>query len=274
MLKTSPALYRPALSEAFQGVWVAVTKTGFTHQDDGYGQNFGTHVGDSQATVFARRAALEHAVGAPVLWLNQVHGVEVCMASLSLANGSNLSPPSADASVALRSDVTLAIMTADCLPVVYVINNSEGSPVGVAAAHAGWKGLLNGVLRNTALGLAQASHEPLSRMSVWLGPAIGPQSFEVGDEVRQAFLAQFSQPAQKAFKPSGSPGKWLADIYELARIDLQHVGVQQIEGANPPEDTFTDLSWFSHRRSAQMGRQAGRMATLVRLLPQLPELQP
>lgn len=271
-MNTRLALFRPTLPKAFRGVWVAVTQTGFTHQDEGYGLNFGTHVGDDLAAVQARRAALEHEAGAPVLWLNQVHDVEVCLANPSLAEHSGLNPPSADASVALGPEVTLAIMTADCLPAVYVVHNAEGLPVGVAAAHAGWKGLLNGVLRNAALGLAQASKEPVQRMSVWLGPAIGPQSFEVGEEVREAFCARFTQIAQNAFKPTGRQGKWLADIYELARLDLQQIGVEQIESPMPPEDTFTDLNWFSHRRAAQLGRQAGRMATLVRLLPQLPQL--
>lgn len=260
---------------------MGVTQTGFVGQDEGYGLNYGTHVGDELAAVQARRAALELKVGAPILWLNQVHGVEVCTANPSLAENSGLNPPSADACFALNPDVALAIMTADCLPVVYVIHNSAGLPVGVAAAHAGWKGLLNGVLRNTALGLAQASQQPLNRISVWFGPAIGPQSFEVGEEVREAFCARFTRfthSVQSAFKPSGRPGKWLANIYELARIDLQHTGVEQIEatpieGTTQPEDTFTDLKWFSHRRAAQLGRQAGRMATLVRLLPEAPEVQ-
>lgn len=248
---------------------MAVTQTGFTHQDEGYGLNFGTHVGDDLEAVQARRAALEHEAGAPVLWLNQVHGVELCLANPALAEHSGLNPPSADASIALSPDVTLAIMTADCLPAVYVIHNAEGLPVGVAAAHAGWKGLLSGVLRKAALSLAQASNEPIHRISVWLGPAIGPQSFEVGEEVREAFCARFNQIVQNAFKPSGRRGKWLANIYELARLDLQQIGVEQIESPTSPEDTFTDLKWFSHRRAAQLGRPAGRMATLVRLLPQL-----
>ncbi|MDH4394950.1 MAG: polyphenol oxidase family protein [Limnobacter sp.] len=260
---------------------MAVSQTGFTVADEGYGLNFGTHVGDSLDEVNRRRAMLEVDVGAPILWLNQVHGVEVCTATSMIAKESDVSPPSADASVALNSDTALAIMTADCLPAVFVARNAEGVALGVAAAHAGWKGLLNGVLSNTALSLAQATGQAVSQVSVWLGPAIGPQSFEVGGEVREAFCLRFSgldfhvdfndglnNGVQHAFKPSQNPGKWLADIYQLAKIDLNQLGVKQVEGGNPPQDTFTDLNWFSHRRAALQGRQAGRMATLVRLIPQ------
>jgi polyphenol oxidase len=266
-------LFKPKLSEAFQGVWVAVSQTGFTHKDEGYGLNYGTHVGDSLDDVNSRRALLEAEAGAPILWLNQVHGVDVCTANPAVAMESTLRPPIADASIALSSDITLAIMTADCLPAVFVAQNSEGLPVGVAAAHAGWKGLLNGVLGNAALHLAQATGQPVSQVSVWLGPAIGPQSFEVGGEVREAFCSRFNDSGLNncvvdAFQPSQNPGKWLADIYQLAKIDLSKLGVKQVESANPPDDTFKDLKWFSHRRAALLGRQAGRMATLVRLMPQ------
>lgn len=249
------------------GVWVAVTQTGFAHQDEGYGLNYGTHVGEALGDVHARRRALELEAGAPIVWLNQVHGVEVCEASPAMAQNSGLSPISADASIALDGNVTLAIMTADCLPAVYVSQNALGVPVGVAAAHAGWKGLLNGVLQNTALRLAAATTQPLSRISVWLGPAIGPQSFEVGVEVQEAFYQRFPEHARYAFIPGAHSDKYLADIYSLAKISLRSIGVERVEGANPPEDTFTDLNWFSHRRSGHLGRQAGRMATLVRLLP-------
>ncbi len=270
-------LFRPALTDAFDGVWVAVTRTGFKSHDDGYGLNYGAHVGDCLEDVHRRRAALEAEVGVPLVWLNQVHGVEVCLATPLLASNSNLNPPQADASVLANCDSALAIMTADCLPVVFVARNTRGVPVGVAAAHAGWKGLLNGVLSNAVLSLAQATSQPVRQIAAWLGPAIGPQSFEVGEEVREAFLSGFAsnsivqpnlQPTiSSAFTPAANAGKWLADLYQLARISLNQSGVGHVECANPPEDTFTDLSWFSHRRAALLGRQAGRMATLVRLLP-------
>lgn len=261
-------LYQPNLGPSFDGVWVGVTRTGFTREDTGYGLNLGSHVGDDPAAVRARRLSLSEQAGAPVLWLNQVHGVGLCVAGAQLAEDSLDAPPSADASLCMDSSTVLAIMTADCLPAVFVVRNTAGQAVGVAAAHAGWKGLLHGVLSKTALALAQQAGEPVAQVSAWLGPAIGPSSFEVGAEVREAFAGEFSQDRiQDAFLPAPGTGKYLANLYKLATLDLQQAGLDTVQSDQPVPDTFTDLNWFSHRRASRLGRQAGRMATLVRLLP-------
>ncbi len=137
-------------------------------------------------------------------------------------------------------------MTADCLPVLFC--NKAGSQV--AAAHAGWRGLLDGILENT---LAKFSDDPESIL-VWMGPAIGPTAFEVGQEVYEAFCAQ--QPsAQSAFKKTGQDGKWLANLYALASLRLKQRGIRNIYGGE--FCTFSDEErFFSYRRDGVCGRQA------------------
>lgn len=245
------------------GVRVLVTETGLdpvTSKKNPYGFNLGMHVGDEPASVQTRRIALEAEMGAPIVWLNQVHGCNVHLAKAGPAS----IPPNADASVATESDVALAIMTADCLPVVFAAFNDQGSALGVAAAHAGWRGLHSGVLQATALALSGACHVPIAHVKAWMGPAIGPNSFEVGQEVFDAFGEQ-SLFNNSCFQPGAVSGKFLADIYGLARLALTSVGLRNIEGGGL--DTLTDLGWFSHRRGQQQGVPAGRFATLVRLLP-------
>lgn len=245
------------------GVQVLVTESGldpFMSVEHPYGFNVGAHVGDEPASVQGRRVALEATMGAPIVWLNQVHGCDVHMAKAEPA----LVPPNADASVATESDMALAIMTADCLPVVFAAFNDQGVALGVAAAHAGWRGLHSGVLQATALALSKACQLPTSHVKAWMGPAIGPNSFEVGQDVFDAFDRQ-SRLNRPNFQPGVGVGKYLADIYGLARLALTGVGLQTIEGGG--QDTFTDSRWFSHRRGRQQRLPAGRFATLVRLLP-------
>ncbi len=260
------------LGPDWEGVRVLVTETGFDNpQPDAspYGFNLGTHVGDSLAHVQVRRRSVEREMGAPVLWLNQVHGCEVFEAKLaSDAISSGMTPPVADASVSVNCDLTLAIMTADCLPVVFVAFSSSGKALGVAAAHAGWRGLHAGVLLASAKALSHACEVPLIQIKAWMGPAIGPESFEVGAEVLHAFVQQ-NPKAIECFKPSDvsneKPEKYLADLYALARLALSELGDANIEGGG--WDTVTDPRWFSHRRGQQQGVQSGRFATLIRLLP-------
>lgn len=245
------------------GVRVLVTETGLDSvalNASPFGFNLGTHVGDELASVQKRRVALEAELGAPILWLNQVHSCDVHIVNDLPAS----IPPSADASVTNASDVALAIMTADCLPVVFAAFNDHGTALGVAAAHAGWRGLHAGVLQATALALSDRCQVPATQVKVWMGPAIGPGSFEVGQEVFDAFDQQ--SPLNKiCFKPRDMAGKYLADIYGLARLALNSVGLQTIEGGGL--DTLTDSRWFSHRRGQQQQLPAGRFATLIRLLP-------
>ena len=207
--------------------------------------NLGDHVGDDPARVAANRAALRRHLPAEPLWLQQVHGIAAVDAGKTANSGSGVV---ADAAFARQPDVVCAVMTADCLPVLFC--DQAGSVV--AAAHAGWRGLLGGILESTLVGMAV----PAAELLAWLGPAIGPQAFEVGDEVRTAFLAD-DPAAATAFVALGA-GKWLADLYALARRRLLRAGVEQIYGGG--ECTLSDRArYFSYRRDGI----TGRMATLI-----------
>ena len=201
--------------------------------------NLGDHVGDAPAHVAANRAALRSRLPAEPLWLNQVHGN-------ATVEGKNW-PESkmADASFSRQPGTVCAVMTADCLPVLFC----DRAGTVVAAAHAGWRGLVGGVLEATIAGMAV----PADQLLAWLGPAIGPQAFEVGDEVRTAFIAD-DAGAAACFAPK-APGKWLADIYGLARRRLRRAGVTAVFGGDLC--TVSDPErFFSYRRDGVTGRQA------------------
>lgn len=209
--------------------------------------NLGDHVGDEAAYVQRNRAALRTLLPGEPLWLRQVHGTAVVD-----ARGGYSASPEADAAFARDQGAVCVVMTADCLPVLFC----DRAGTVVAAAHAGWRGLLGGVLESTiaAMGVAPGA------LMAWLGPAIGPASFEVGDEVRAAFVAR-DTGAAAAFVPS-LPGKWLADIYLLARQRLQQSGINAIFGGGLC--TVRDGErFFSYRRDGV----TGRMATLIWLAP-------
>lgn len=205
--------------------------------------NLARHVGDDSRAVSANRAILQRVVGsATPRWLDQVHGVRVA------GDGGSTEEP-ADASVTAQRDTACVIMTADCLPVIFC----DKAGTRVAAAHAGWRGLSAGVLEATLRSMGGAPQDVLA----WMGPAIGPQAYEVGDEVRQAFVAH-SAEAAKAFAPGKAQGKWWCDLYLLARQRLEAAGVQSVHGGR--FCTFTDKErFFSFRRDGQ----CGRMATLI-----------
>ncbi|MDR2032359.1 MAG: peptidoglycan editing factor PgeF [Azoarcus sp.] len=204
--------------------------------------NLGTHVGDDPAAVAANRALLRRHLPAEPCWLEQVHGTAVALAD----EGERHPPPRADAAVARTSGAVCAIMTADCLPVLFC--DEDGTVV--AAAHAGWRGLASGVLEATLVAMAI----PPARVMAWLGPAIGPTAFEVGDDVREAFLTSDSD-AHAAFAARESPGKWLADLYALARRRLVRAGVSRIYGGG--RCTFTETArFYSYRRDGTTGRFA------------------
>lgn len=208
--------------------------------------NLGDHVGDLPENVAANRARVRSCLPAEPRWLQQVHGATV------VDGAGLLQPEAADGVYSRQADVVCGVMTADCLPVLFC--DAAGSVV--AAAHAGWRGLAAGVLENTVAAMGV----PAANLMAWLGPAIGPQAFEVGDEVRAAFVAADSAAAG-AFV-SGHPGKWLADIYALARLRLHAGGVGQIFGGG--FCTVTDRErFFSYRRDGV----TGRMATLIWLAP-------
>lgn len=207
--------------------------------------NLGSHVGDEATAVAENRRLLKAALHLPAepTWLNQVHGINVVA-----ADRQDASPPTADASVAKQTGRVCVVMTADCLPVLFC--DRQGTRV--AAAHAGWRGLVGGVLGATiqALGL------PPSQLMAWLGPAIEPEAFEVGPEVREQFVALQADNAA-AFQ-SNARGRWQADLYQLARNELARLGVVDVHGGS--FQCYADSKrFFSYRRDTR----TGRMATLV-----------
>ncbi len=203
--------------------------------------NLGEHVGDLPEMVTENRRRLHQSQRLPnePVWLSQVHGVAVVDAAT--VHGVS----DADASFTTHANVICAVLTADCLPLLFC--HRQGSVV--AAAHAGWRGLLDGVIETTVLRMKVAPDDLL----VWLGPAIGPAAFEVGDEVRDGFIVH-DGAASSAFIPS-SNGRWLADIYQLARQRLDKLGVTAIYGGD--DCTYTDAErFYSYRRDGVTGRMA------------------
>jgi YfiH family protein len=203
--------------------------------------NLADHVGDRAEAVAANRWRLQQVVGGITpQWLAQVHGSEVVE-----ARGDGR-VRRADACWSATPGVACAVLTADCLPVLFA------DPAGgrVAAAHAGWRGLLNGVLEATL-----ACFEVPARVHAWLGPAIGPLAFEVGAEVRTAFCERLTA-AEQSFAPSPlHPGRWLADLYQLAWLRLNRAGVGAIFGGEYCTFTQREL-FFSYRRDGVTGRMA------------------
>jgi YfiH family protein len=204
--------------------------------------NMALHVGDDSERVRQNRQIVNTLLKLPSepVWLEQVHGNGVVVAEHGLIR------PRFDASFTEKPGIVCAVMTADCLPLL--ICATDGSQV--AAVHAGWRGLLAGVIGNTVAAFGERD------IMVWLGPAIGPERFEVGSEVRDAFLLK-SATSINAFK-AGKNGKWLADIYQLARNELAEHGIARVFGGN--YCTVNEAGrFFSYRREPV----TGRMATLI-----------
>lgn len=203
--------------------------------------NLGSHVGDDPAAVIANRTRVQRALGLerPPTWLNQVHGTAVAQARDYPV------PPTADASVARAAGEVCAVLTADCLPVLFCDEAGDA----VAAAHAGWRGLVGGVLEETIGALQLPPH----RLLAWLGPAIEPDAFEVGEEVWEQFVAR--DGAFSGCFSSNSAGRWQADIYALARHELMRLGVARVFGGG--FRCFEDRErFFSYRRDGKTGRMA------------------
>jgi YfiH family protein len=206
--------------------------------------NLADHVGDRPDAVRDNRALLRQRLQLPrePLWLTQRHEDRVVDAATAAAGAP------ADASFSQRAGVVCAVLTADCLPVLFC--DRPGSRV--AAAHAGWRGLAGGILERTVQALAS----PPEQLMAWLGPAIGPHAFEVGDEVRDAFVSRHAQAAGAFVRSAG--GRWLADLYRLARVRLVASGVSAVYGGG--FCTFNDAArFYSYRRD----HRTGRMATLI-----------
>lgn len=226
-----------------RGLTVGVSKPPF---DD---FNLGAHCGDQSAAVETNRAALGWAGALPTspCWLRQMHGTRVWRFDAPTAVEIE-----ADASVTSVPGVVLAVLTADCLPVLFAAR--DGSEVG--AAHAGWRGLCAGVLENTVAAMRSAPTDLIA----WLGPAAGPQAYEVGEEVRTAFVDR--DPLAASAFVATRPGHWLCDLYALARQRLAAVGVHAVSGG--VRCTISEPArFFSHRRDGR----SGRMASLVWIEP-------
>jgi polyphenol oxidase len=217
-------------------------RTGGVSQGKYANFNLAMHVGDDPELVHQNRGLLKTGLKLPSepIWLNQTHSNRAIEAIASES-----SQP-ADASYTNRAGVVCVVLTADCLPLL--VCAADGSEI--AAIHAGWRGLVDGIIDNTIAALT--SKEVL----VWLGPAIGPERFEVGDDVRQAYLGKSTEFAP-AFKQQNE-NKWLADIYRLARINLAMLGIDKVYGGGFCTVT-DDEQFYSYRRD----KETGRMATLI-----------
>lgn len=213
--------------------------------------NLGERVNDVPADVAANRERLAQAIGARPVFLRQVHGTEV-----AVLDQATVTDTEADAASTTQAGLACTVMVADCLPVLFT--DAQGRRV--AAAHAGWRGLAGGVLARTVQSFDddQGRHDELM---AWLGPCIGPEVFEVGEEVKAQFEA-VDAAAASCFKPGAAPGKWLADLPGLARQRLQALGVRQVHG-NDGSRAWCTVSnpsrFFSYRRE----RVGGRLAALV-----------
>jgi len=213
--------------------------------------NLGLRSGDDPAAAQANRNALHARIATPhpPRWLRQVHGTDVVR--FDAASGLD-EEPTADAAVTDVPGLPLAILTADCLPVLFAAE--DGSEIG--AAHAGWPGLSAGVLESTLA----AMRTPASKLLAWIGPGAGPQRYEIGENVHAAFVGQDAQTA-RYFAPT-RPGHWLADLPGLARHRLARAGVQRVFGGT--ECTISEPAcWYSYRRDGA----TGRMASLIWISP-------
>ncbi len=203
--------------------------------------NLGAHVGDATAAVRENRARLRAAVGLETepAWLRQLHGCAVAEAPLSAAE------PEADGCWTAAANTACAVLTADCLPVL--LTTTDGSRLG--AAHAGWRGLAAGVIE----AVIDAMAAPSADLLVWLGPAISQPAFEVGDGVRDTFVAR--DPATTAFFLANERDRWQADLYGLARRRLELAGVSRVYGGGRCTSR-EDAAFFSYRRDGETGRMA------------------
>ncbi len=218
--------------------------------------NLGLHVGDLASDVLANRALIQQQllIASPLLWLEQVHGTEIIDCSnLSVASLANKLPPKADGSYSSSAHISLAIMTADCLPVL--LCNKQGTEI--AAVHAGWRGLCDGVIE---VAVDKFNCETTDIMA-FLGPAIGPEAFEVGAEVKHQFVEQHPDSSQffksVANNLQNDSNKYLADLASLAKHRLTLLGVNQVFSADVC--TFSSQDYFSYRRD----QKTGRMASLI-----------
>ncbi|TKC90252.1 peptidoglycan editing factor PgeF [Trinickia terrae] len=228
--------------------------------DEPGGLNLGLHTGDDLVAVEANRARLLSLAGARAAWLEQVHGSDVVAAGdVIAAAASGAAPVRADASATAMPGVACIVMVADCMPVL--LCDEAGRAVG--AAHAGWRGLASGVVEKTAQRVADLAGAKLDELCAYLGPAIGPAAFEVGPDVRDAFMTQAHSSdcdaVVRAFADHPhTPGKYLADLAALARVRLARLGITRVAGGDLC--TVADRErFYSYRRD----RVTGRMAAMI-----------
>jgi YfiH family protein len=232
----------PARVHAF-----VTTRTTRGHSQSPYEHfNLGLRSGDDETAVRANREQLVRDLGLPSAprWIHQVHGDRSLRITEEIFDGEQM----ADAAFTTQPDIVLAILTADCLPIL--IAADDGSEI--AAIHAGWRGLSAGIVDSTVARL----RTPRARLLAWIGPAIAAASYEVGEEVREAFVSTSSE-ARSAFAPT-RPAHWRCDLPALARLRLRRNGIEQIYGGD--FDTFTDSRFYSYRRD---GARSGRFASLI-----------
>lgn len=229
------------------GALSTTRKGGVSHPpyDDGAGGgglNLGVHVADQWADVQKNRVLLRALLPAEPAWLSQIHGVKV----VDAANAEGV--PDADASIATQPGIVCVVQTADCLPILFC--DVAGTVVG--AVHAGWRGLANGIVENTIVGMRNAG---AGEILAWMGPAIGPQKFEVGLDVVSTFVTHDASSIDAFKSIAGQTGKYLANIYLLARQRLKKIGVEKIYGGGLC--TFSDNQrFYSYRRDGVTGRMA------------------
>lgn len=222
------------------------TRKGGVSTGEYMGLNLGAHVKDNPSHVDVNRLLFQARTKMPntLVWLNQVHGTRTLELPIDSECSIDGKSKQADAAMTKEANQVCAILTADCLPVF--LTNVSGTQV--SALHAGWRGLCDGVIEE-----AISHFDKPDNLIAWMGPAIGPQSFEVGEEVREAFIERIPEAAL-AFSSKGK-GKWLGDLYLLARQRLKVAGVNQIYGGD--RCTFTEKEWFySYRRDGVTGRMA------------------
>lgn len=208
--------------------------------------NLAQHVGDTPKVVEQNREALRQILPSEPVWLNQTHSNNVV-----LVDGASSIEGENDGSITFDDNIVCTVMTADCLPLL--LTDRQGS--FVAAVHAGWRGLANGIIAQCLQQISDSSrHEVLA----WLGPAIGADAFEVGDDVKAVFIG-LSEDNAAAFNPHGQ--KWLCDIYMLARLQLGELGVKNIYGGEHCTYSRQD-KFFSYRRDGQCGRMASCIYSL------------
>ena len=228
------------------------TRAGGSSQGPHASMNVGRAVQDDPQAVAANRARVSQALGTPAIFMPQVHGTAVLL--LRAEHGlTDAEIPKADASVSTTPGLGVAIQVADCLPVLFA------APRAVAGAHAGWRGLAAGVLENTVAALCDEAHCRPADIHAWMGACIGPEAFEVGAEVREAFAGVGGGDEFFVYRANaaGEP-RWRADLAGLARRRLQGLGLAAISGGGCC--TFSDSRFFSYRRERFSGRMVAAIA--------------